>query len=84
MNRKGRVAADPDWPFASFSTYVEDWLAMRGTDYALLDQLGRLTGGVAVLRPQGTPANLPDLPYITKSSRDFLNSTTFIYYLIQY
>jgi hypothetical protein len=35
---------------------------MRGTDYALLDQLGRLTGGVAVLRPQGTPANLPDLP----------------------
>ena len=35
---------------------------MRGTDYALLDQLGRLTGGVAVLRPQGTPATLPDLP----------------------
>ena len=34
---------------------------MRGTDCALLDQLGRLTGGVAVLRPQDTPANLPDL-----------------------
>ena len=29
---------------------------MHGTDYALLDQLDRLTGGVAVLRPQGTPA----------------------------
>ena len=35
---------------------------MRGTDYALLDQLGRLTGGVAVLRPQGTPATPHDLP----------------------
>ena len=44
------------------STYVEVWLAMRGTDYALLVQLGRITGGVAVLGPQGTPANLPELP----------------------
>ena len=35
---------------------------MRGTEYALLDRLGRITGGVAVLRPQGTPASLPDLP----------------------
>ena len=44
------------------STYVEVWLAMRGTDYALLDQLGRVTGGVAVLRPQGSSATLPDVP----------------------
>ena len=35
---------------------------MRGTDHALLDQLGRLIGGVAVLRPQGSSATLPDLP----------------------
>ena len=44
------------------STYVEVGLAMRDTDYALLDQLGRVTGGVAVLRPQGSSATFPDLP----------------------
>ena len=36
------------------STSVEVWLAMRGTDHVLLDQLGRIKGGVAVLRPQGS------------------------------
>ena len=39
---------------------------MSGTDHALLDQLGRITGGVAVLRPQGAVVrrliSLPDLP----------------------
>ena len=36
---------------------------MRGTGHALLDRLGRITGGVAVLRPQqGSSATLPDLP----------------------
>ena len=42
--------------------YIEVWLAMRGTDYALLDQLGRIAAGVAVLRPQGSSATLPDIP----------------------
>ena len=37
-------------------TYIEVWLAMRGTYSALLDQLGRITGGVAVLRPHGSSA----------------------------
>ena len=35
---------------------------MRGTGYALLDRLGRITDGVAVLRPQGSSAALPDIP----------------------
>ena len=71
---KGRVASGPGWP-SPLSTYVEVWLAMRGTDYALLDQLGRLTGGVAVdvLRPQGTPATFPDLPSFVS---DFQGSST--------
>ena len=42
---------------------VESQLILTGgTGYVLLDQLGRISSGVAVLRPQGTPANLPDLP----------------------
>ena len=49
-------------PLTIRSTYVEVWLAMRGTDHALLDRLGRITGGVTVLRPQGSSATLPDLP----------------------
>jgi len=56
---------------------------MRGTDYALLDQLGRLTGGVAVLRPQGTPANLPDLPRfclrVSVAVIDIIDATWFGY-----
>ena len=47
---------------STVSTYVEVGLAMRGTNYALLDQLGRVTGGVALLRPQGSSATFPDLP----------------------
>ena len=31
------------------STFVEVWLAMCGTGYELLDRLGRITVGVAVL-----------------------------------
>ena len=34
---------------------------MWGTGYALLDQLGHITGGIAVLRPQGSSATLLDL-----------------------
>ena len=52
-------------------TYAEVWLAMRGTDSALLDRLGRITGGVGVLRPQGTSTILPDLPSTAGSDTKF-------------
>ena len=59
------------------STYVEVGLAMRGTDYALLDQLGRVTDGVAVLRPQGSSATFPDLPsFVSKLSVLIIDATS--------
>ena len=45
---------------------------MRGAGYPLLDKLGRVTGGVAVLRSQGTPDNLPDLPSFVLGVRALL------------
>ncbi len=59
------------------STYVEVGLAMRGTGHALLDRLGRITGGVAVLRPQGSSATFPDLPsVVSKLSGLIIDATS--------
>ena len=59
------------------STYVEVGLAMRGTGQALLDRLGRITGGVAVVRPQGSSATFPDLPsFVSKPSGLIIDATS--------